>query len=367
MLPRLRALDARDALQRARPLIVVELLCAFAAFMVALQLARTTPGAHAAIHWWLPWRLAPAAAWALPATPWLCAISACWQQGVPKIPPGGWKFPSVRPDLGWLRQNRAESTLTWIGHATFLLQVGGVNILTDPHLTARASPSRLLGPKRWVPPALTLNQLPHIDLVVLSHNHYDHLDTETVRHLYRQPGGAPQFYVPLGLARWFASHGIPAVREHDWWQIGHHGELRLTFTPAQHWSARTVWDRNQTLWGGWRLDHPRLSFFFAGDTGYSQDFKDIRARLGPVDLAALPIGAYAPRWFMRASHVDPAEAVQIHLDLEARQSIAMHWGTFVLTDEPLDEPPHRLRAALRAQGLMDEVFRVMQHGEMQRF
>ena len=155
VLPRLRALDARDALQRARPLIVVELLCAFAAFMVALQLARTTPGAHAAIHWWLPWRLAPAAAWALPATPWLCAISACWQQGVPKIPPGGWKFPSVRPDLGWLRQNRAESTLTWIGHATFLLQVGGVNILTDPPLTARASLSRLLGPKRWVPPALT--------------------------------------------------------------------------------------------------------------------------------------------------------------------------------------------------------------------
>jgi len=289
-----------------------------------------------------------------------------WQTGVPKIPDGGWRFPIQRPNLEWLRANRTEIALTWIGHATFLLQMVGLNILTDPHLTARASPSRFVGPKRWVPPALRMNDLPRIDCVLLSHNHYDHLDEITVRHLARQPGGAPTFYVPLGLANWFRKRGIEQVQEYDWWQTTQHQDLRLTFTPAQHWSSRTVWDRNQSLWGGWRIDHPALSFFFAGDTGYSQDFNDIHARLGPIDIAALPIGAYAPRWFMRASHVDPDEAVQIHLDLHARVSVAMHWGTFVLTDEPLDEPPHRLRVALHAKHVAEHDFWVMQHGETRK-
>jgi N-acyl-phosphatidylethanolamine-hydrolysing phospholipase D len=143
--------------------------------------------------------------------------------------------------------------------------------------------------------------------------------------------------------------------------------VRFTFTPVQHWSSRTVLDRNRSLWGGWRLDAPELSVFFAGDTGYSQDFEDIRARLGPVDLALLPIGAYDPRWFMQVMHVNPDEAVRIHRDLGAGQSVAMHWGTFVLTDEPMDEPPQRLLAALDAAGVSRERFRVMQHGELRRF
>ena len=294
-----------------------------------------------------------------------------WQRerrrnGVPKPPPGGWRFPSVKPDHVWLGRNRTEATLTWLGHATILLQVGGLNIITDPHLTARASPLGFLGPKRWMPPSLTFQELPHIDLVVLSHNHYDHLDQTTVQRLNRQAGGPPKFFVPLGLKAWFKAHGIDHTLELDWWDIADFAALAVTFTPAQHWSARTLNDRNQTLWGGWRIDHPAFKFFFAGDTGYSDDFRDIHSRLGPVDLAALPIGAYEPRWFMQASHVNPEEAVQIHRDLQATQSVAMHWGTFVLTDEPLDEPPRRLRQALHVQGLTEHDFWVLKHGETRR-
>jgi hypothetical protein len=148
--------------------------------------------------------------------------------------------------------------------------------------------------------------------------------------------------VPLGLKAWFAGVGIGAVTELDWWDAVKHRGPHVTLTPVQHWSSRTPWDRDKTLWGGWVVEHPQLRFFFAGDTGYSRDFKDIGARLGYIDLAALPIGAYDPRWFMQIMHVNPEEAVQIHQDLRARHSVAMHWGTFILTDEPLDEPPHRL-------------------------
>ena len=292
-----------------------------------------------------------------------------WQQerwfkgSAAKPPPGGWQFPSETPNAGWLAANRGLPTLTWLGHSTFLLQLGGLNLLTDPHLTARASPSRFVGPRRWMPPALTVEQLPHIDFALVSHNHYDHLDEGTVRRLARQPGGAPRFLVPLGLEDWFARRGMATATEMDWWQTFERHGLRFTFTPVQHWSARSAWDRDRTLWGGWRVDHADHSAFFAGDTGYSPDFHDIHARLGPVDLALLPIGAYAPRWFMAVMHTDPDDAVQIHQDLHARRSVAMHWGTFVLTDEPLDEPPQRLRRAMAAAGLGDDEFWVLRHGE----
>ncbi|MSR13824.1 MAG: MBL fold metallo-hydrolase [Gammaproteobacteria bacterium] len=289
-----------------------------------------------------------------------------WKQGIPRPPKGGWQFPSLRPDLDWLSANRDIPSVTWIGHATFLLQLGGLNILTDPHLSARASPLNFAGPRRWMPPALAFHELPHIDLVVLSHNHYDHLDLASVRQLNRQPQGAPKFLVPLGVKGWFVRVGISNVLELDWWEVRGFGGSSATFSPAQHWSARTTWDRNQTLWGGWRLGHPSFSFHFVGDTGYSQDFKDIADRLGPVDLAAVPIGAYDPRWFMQASHMNPEEAVQVHLDLQARRSVAMHWGTFVLTDEPLDQPPLRLRQALHAHSLTEEDFWIFKHGETRR-
>ena len=307
-----------------------------------------------------------------------------WTKGLPKLPEGGYRFDQLRPDLARLRTNRQQATLTWIGHASFLLQLGGLNILTDPHFTERASPLAFAGPRRVVPPALALHELPHVDAVVISHNHYDHLDLGTVKHLSRQVSGSPVFFVPLGLRAWFAGHGMQRVVELDWWERTEHGGLAFHLVPVQHWSSRTPFDRNATLWGGWMVEHPAdasaphdlagaqtiasarecaFRFFFAGDTGYSPDFLDIAVRFPPIDLAALPIGAYEPRWFMKSMHVNPEEAVRIHQDLRARYSVAMHWGTFVLTDEPLDEPPHRLAAARRAAGIAEEHFFVMKHGE----
>jgi N-acyl-phosphatidylethanolamine-hydrolysing phospholipase D len=283
------------------------------------------------------------------------------RNGLPKKPVGGYRFEVVHP-------GRVEAlpnpSVTWIGHSTLLLRVGGFNILTDPHFSERASPVSRAGPRRIVPPAIALDELPRIDAVLVSHNHYDHLDLRSVKALAAQRGGPPRYYAGLGLKAWFAAAGITTVEELDWWESRVFDELLIRFVPAQHWSARTPWDRNRTLWGGFVVEHPALRFLFAGDTGYSRDFRDIAARVGPVDLAAIPIGHYAPRWFMRMQHVDPEEAVQIHLDLGARQSVAIHWGTFDdLTDESLYEPPRRLRAALDSHGLPHDAFWVLKHGE----
>ncbi|MBL8385361.1 MAG: MBL fold metallo-hydrolase [Burkholderiales bacterium] len=285
------------------------------------------------------------------------------RDGLPKQPANGYGFPVAAPDVAWLRANRSRTAATWIGHATVLLQVAGVNILTDPHITDRASPVSFAGPKRFVRPALDFDQLPHIDMVVISHNHYDHLDERTVLTLSRQPGGSPRFFVPLGNKAWFAELGITDVVELDWWDRRDFKGLEVHFTPVQHWSARGLDDRFRTLWGGWYVRAPGFRAFFAGDTGYSKDFADIRARLGPVDFAMLPVGAYEPRWFMRAQHIDPAEAVRIHRDMGARHTLGIHWGTFELTDEPLDEPPRRLDEELARAGIDRRAFRVVRHGE----
>ena len=280
------------------------------------------------------------------------------REGVPETPAGGYRFEIAEPNLV------ANPSVTWVGHATVLLRVGGLSILTDPHFSERASPVSFAGPKRVVPPVPALEELPHIDAVVISHNHYDHLDQDTVAKLADQAGGSPRFFVPLGLKDWFARRGIYEVEELDWWQSREFRGLKIDFVPVQHWSKRTLTDDNQTLWGGWVIRHPELSFFFAGDTGYSKDFADIRARFGGFDLAAIPIGAYAPRWFMQIMHLDPAEAVRVHQDVNARQSLAIHWGTFQnLTDESLYEPPLRLAEERRKAGLGESDFIVVKHGE----
>jgi N-acyl-phosphatidylethanolamine-hydrolysing phospholipase D len=287
-------------------------------------------------------------------------------RGVADNPEGGYNFPLLKPDVAFLAQNRREPTLTWIGHASFLLQIGGVNVLTDPHLTARASPLSFAGPRRHVQPAFDFDTLPHADVVVISHNHYDHLDLETVSRLNRQIGGPPAFFVPLGLKAWFQAHGIDNVTELDWWDSADCLGLKLTLAPVQHWSSRTPWDRNKTLWGAWVVEHPRLRFFFGGDFGYSPDLADIGKRFGSIDLAALPIGAYEPRWFMRVMHANPEEAVRAQRDLNARYAVAMHWGTFRLTDELLDEPPKKLAEALSKAGVEPERFFLMKHGETRK-
>jgi N-acyl-phosphatidylethanolamine-hydrolysing phospholipase D len=288
-----------------------------------------------------------------------------WREGLPpSLPAGGWHFDVVKPDVPFLRTNRSVETVTWIGHATFLVQLGGLNILADPHLTARASPVSFAGPKRVVPPALGFDDLPHIDVVVVSHNHYDHMDAETLTRLAKQSGGAPRYLVGLGLKRWFVAQGIETVDELDWWDVIEVDGVKFNFVPTQHWSKRTLWDENQTLWGGWLIESPTFRFFHAGDSGYSRDFVDIRSRYGKIDLAALPVGGYAPRWFMQVNHFDPDDAVKAHTDLGTRFTVGMHWGTFAdLTDEPLDEVPQRVARAIAHGNVSADRFFLMRHGE----
>ncbi len=288
--------------------------------------------------------------------------------GLPRPPTND--LSPVAPDLDFLRSNRQTNAVTWIGHATLLMQMGGLNILTDPQFSERASPLSWAGPKRWQPPGVALADLPHIDLVLVSHNHYDHLDLASVRALALQRQGPPLFFVPLGLKAWFEQN-VPntagRVHELDWWDRREMPAAVVHFVPAQHWSQRTLRDRNQTLWGGWVVKQPDFVFYFAGDMGYSRDALDIGERFGGFDLAAIPVGAYEPRWFMRNQHVNPDEAVQVHKDVRAKQSLGVHWGTFNgITDEPLDQPISDLKAARKRHGLTNEDFFLLRHGETRR-
>ena len=301
-----------------------------------------------------------------------------WREGLP--PPPQEPTPRLAPDTAFTNANaiagsQMQPAVTWIGHASVLLQIGGSNILADPVFSERVSPLPFIGPKRHVPPGLAIEELPHIDAVLISHNHYDHLDEASVRQLAAQAGGPPLFVVPLGIKAWLADNGIDHAVELDWWQSVQVGSVDIVFTPAQHWSGRGLGDRMQTLWGGFALFASDFQVFFSGDTGYSKDFADIHARFaarhgGPdrgFDLALLPVGAYEPRWFMRTQHVNPDEAVQIHIDLKVERSIGVHWGTFVLTDEALDEPPRALAAARAKRGVGEAAFSVMAIGETRRF
>lgn len=314
----------------------------------------------------------------------------------PRVP-----TPAQAPDLNWIHANALsgasmQPAVTWIGHASTLVQASGFNVLTDPMFSERAFPVQFAGPKRAQPPGVALADLPPIDLVVISHNHYDHLDRNSVFALNQKAMGATIFLVPLGLKAWFADIGIDNVVELDWWDSvniyrradGKPGlvapasgsalpqALQIFLTPVQHWSARGVGDRSKTLWGGWSVFGTDFNWYFGGDAGYSKDFADTYKRFADkrpagnesklFDLALIPVGAYEPRWFMKSQHINPTEAVQVHKDLGAKRSLGIHWGTFNLTDEALDQPPIDLNAARQARGVSPDDFFLLKIGETRK-
>jgi L-ascorbate metabolism protein UlaG (beta-lactamase superfamily) len=252
-----------------------------------------------------------------------------------------------------------QVAVTWAGHASWVIRIGGATVLADPVWSRR-----ILGtPARITPVGVPWDALPPVDAVVISHNHYDHLDLPTLRRL---PADTPMF-VPGGLGRWFSRRGFRRVAEFDWWESARVKGVRLDFVPAHHWSKRTLTDTCRSLWGGWMLtaddadgtdDVPgaggapggRRRVYFAGDTGYGHWFRRIGERYPDIDLALMPIGAYDPRWWLRDVHCDPEEAVRATLDVGARRMAPMHWGTFLLSSEPVMEPLHRVRDAWAAAG-----------------
>jgi L-ascorbate metabolism protein UlaG (beta-lactamase superfamily) len=255
-----------------------------------------------------------------------------------------------------------ELAVTFIGHSSFLLQFPGAAVLTDPIFADRASPVSWAGPKRVHPPGLTFEQPPRIDLVLLSHDHYDHMDLQALRRL----GKAFHPLIVTGLKNGplLRSLGVEQVVELDWWQSHSvNNNTTVTMTPAQHFSGRLPWGRNTTLWGGFVLEMGGWRLCYAGDSGYGGHFREIGRRFPGLDLAFIPIGAYNPRWFMSPVHMDPAEAVQAHIDLAARQSVAMHFGTFQLTDEDINEPVQWMERARAERGLAPEQFRALEPGQ----
>ncbi len=251
--------------------------------------------------------------------------------------------------------------MTYINHDTFLIQTPTHNILTDPILSKRASPLSFAGPHRVRPPAMHYKDLPTIHAVLVSHNHYDHMDLETLKtldHLFH-----PIFIVPLRNAHFLHSKKIKHVIELDWWGNFALDTLQVTLTPAQHWSARGLRDRNHSLWGSFWIHNSSHSLYHAGDTGYGTHFKEIHKRLGSPSVSLLPIGAYEPRWFMQDQHMNPEDAVRAHLDLKSKLSLGMHYGTFQLTDEGYDDPIDDLQKALIQLDVDPDFFKVPDFGE----
>ena len=277
------------------------------------------------------------------------------RQGKERCP----ELEGIFNDGAYLRKNTTEFTVTWIGHATVLVQMNGLNILVDPVWSERVSPLPFAGPHRYAEPMPAFEDLPRIDVVLITHDHYDHLDKDVIARL-----GDRSFYiVPLGIGRILGDIGITRRTELDWWDTHTFGGLTFTCTPAQHFSGRGMFDRNRTLWCGWLCRGTPGSLYVAGDTGYFPGFLQIGERYGPIDLACIPIGAYMPRWFMRPVHLDPADAIQAFKDIRGRYLMPIHYGTFHLADDPLCLPILEFRNEIARSGLDPGRFLVLRRGE----
>jgi len=267
-------------------------------------------------------------------------LGGTWLVGEHRVAP----LPVVAPDLAALRANSRGPTVTWIGHSTLLVQLDGVTFLTDPNWSLHTGPfGGLIGVTRYTPAPMRIEDLPPIDFVLISHDHYDHLDEPTVRRLAQLYN--PLFVVPLGIKAWLADRQITRAVELDWGETITVRGLKIVCTPAQHGSGRTLLDQGRRLWASWAVLGSHR-FYFAGDSGYYHHFKETGDALGPFDLAALPIGSYTPREIARPVHISPEEAVQASIDLRAAHFVGIHWGTFGLAREPYDEPPKRIAAEI---------------------
>jgi len=252
-----------------------------------------------------------------------------------------------------LQANRSHPSITWIGHSTFLLQLNGLNILTDPVWTNRQGIQ-----KRQTEPGILLEDLPEIDVVVISHGHYDHLDFGSIRRLK----GKPAFYIPHGLKKAFVRRGYRDIYEANWWDSFQVGEVTLSFVPAQHWTRRTLFDTNTSHWGGWVLQNEKISFYFVGDTGYFRGFQEIAEKF-KFQYVLMPIGAYEPEWFMSDSHINPEDAVRAFLEVSGEFFIPMHYGAYRLADDTGPEALERLNQEWERQQLPEEQLKIIRIGE----
>jgi L-ascorbate metabolism protein UlaG (beta-lactamase superfamily) len=261
----------------------------------------------------------------------------------------------------------SRNRITFINHSTFLIQLKGLNILTDPIWSERASPFGWSGPKRMRPPGVKLDDLPHIDAILLSHNHYDHLDISTLKKFSKQYN--PKIYTSLGVGKFLKNHGIIAITEMDWWQEQMlNNETEIVAVPAQHFSGRGMFDRDATLWAGFVIRMKEGNIYFAADTGYNDDtFKEIGEKCSPITLSIIPIGAYEPRWFMSPIHCSPDEAVKIHRDVKSTFSVGSHFGTFPLADEGREQPVIDLKKAMDTMNIPPHEFIVLKEGTYTEF
>ena len=277
-----------------------------------------------------------------------------------KPPPDGFTYPRPKKKNG-----KTGPKATWIGHCTFLVQVDGINILTDPVFGKRVSPVPFVGPVRRHAPGVALDKMPKIDCVLISHNHYDHLEKETVLALNRKYPNI-LWMVPTGVAKWFKKLGIKNIQELSWWKSHKWKNIEFTAVPTQHFSGRSPLDNNRSLWVGWvvKFGKSGKQLYFCGDTGYNRvDFKKIGKKFGKMDLSLIPIGTYEPMPFMKPVHVDPKCAVKIHKDVHSALSLGMHWKTYRLSDEPLDRPPYDLYRAMTKAHLDPTTFLAVEPGE----